>query len=59
MCHGDLWYGNILVDDLCSGIMGIIDFSDMTIGDPAKDLATQGYLGVDFYNQISFGNYRL
>lgn len=52
LCHGDLWYGNILVDDLCSGITGIIDFSDMTIGDPAKDLATQGYLGVDFYNQI-------
>ncbi|WHZ56082.1 phosphotransferase [Metabacillus hrfriensis] len=52
LCHGDLWYENILVDDLCSGITGIIDFSNMTIGDPAKDLATQGYMGEEFYNQI-------
>ncbi|SDO49768.1 Phosphotransferase enzyme family protein [Paenibacillus sp. yr247] len=52
LCHGDLWYENILVDDLCSRITGIIDFSDMTIGDPAKDLATQVYMGEDFYNLI-------
>lgn len=52
LCHGDLWYENILVDDSCTRITGIIDFSHMVIGDPAKDLATQRYLGNDFYNQL-------
>lgn len=52
LCHGDLWYANILTDELGEEITGIIDFSAMHIGDPAKDLATQSYMGEDFYKLL-------
>lgn len=52
LCHGDLWYENVLVDKTCSSLKGIIDFSDMFIGDPARDLATQLYYSNSFYNLI-------
>jgi aminoglycoside 2''-phosphotransferase len=52
LCHGDLWYANILTDECCGQITGIIDFSAMHIGDPAKDLATQSYMGDDFYKLL-------
>jgi aminoglycoside 2''-phosphotransferase len=52
LCHGDLWYANILTDELCEQITGVIDFSAMHMGDPAKDLATQSYMGEDFYNLL-------
>ena len=52
LCHGDLWYENILVDEEYLNVIGIVDFSDMIIGDPAVDLAPQLYLGEDFYNDV-------
>ena len=36
-CHGDLHTGNVLAD--ARGITGVIDFGDLTAGDPAVDLA--------------------
>jgi len=50
LCHGDAWYENILVDDNYSHVVGVIDFSNMMIGDPAVDLAPQLYLGKEFYD---------
>jgi aminoglycoside 2''-phosphotransferase len=41
--HGDLWYGNLLIDD--GHVTGIIDWEDAALGDPALDLANQ--LGAD------------
>jgi aminoglycoside 2''-phosphotransferase len=48
LCHGDLWYENILVDDAARRIIGIIDFENVSIGDPAQDFATLRYLGERF-----------
>jgi aminoglycoside phosphotransferase (APT) family kinase protein len=36
--HGDLHPGNLVVDD--DGLVAVIDFGDLTGGDPASDLAT-------------------
>jgi aminoglycoside phosphotransferase (APT) family kinase protein len=46
--HGDLWYGNILVDRQSGCISGVLDFDDTSIGDAAWDLATQLHLGRSF-----------
>ncbi len=40
--HGDLHPGNILVDD--GGLVALIDFGDVTAGDPAYDLAVSWLL---------------
>ncbi|MHA7985391.1 aminoglycoside phosphotransferase family protein [Rathayibacter sp. CAU 1779] len=37
--HGDLHPGNLLLDDR-GGLAAVIDFGDLTAGDPATDLAT-------------------
>jgi aminoglycoside phosphotransferase (APT) family kinase protein len=52
LCHGDTWYENILVDDSYSHVVGVIDFSNMMIGDPAVDLAPPLYLGKEFFDVI-------
>src|SRR5690554_3508990 len=52
LCHGDAWYENILVDDDYLHVVGVIDFSNMMIGDPAVDLAPQLYLGKEFYDAV-------
>jgi aminoglycoside 2''-phosphotransferase len=46
--HGDLWYGNILVDRQSGCVSGVLDFDDTSIGDAAWDLATQLHLGRGF-----------
>jgi len=38
--HGDLHPGNLLLTEDRSGLRAVIDFGDMTAGDPATDLAT-------------------
>lgn len=43
--HGDLYKGNIIIDDTHKEIKGIIDWGDFAIGDPALDFAA---LAVDF-----------
>jgi aminoglycoside 2''-phosphotransferase len=53
--HGDLWYGNLLVDD--GHVTGIIDWEDAALGDPALDLANQ--LGADeHFFQATLAAYR-
>jgi aminoglycoside phosphotransferase (APT) family kinase protein len=46
--HGDLWYENILVNEEASAVVGIVDFEDAALGDPAQDLATLRHLGTPF-----------
>ncbi len=45
LCHGDLWYENVLVDDACRTVTGIVDFEAANVGDPAQDFATLRHLG--------------
>ncbi len=52
LCHGDMWYENILVDNSYSHVVGVIDFSNMMIGDPAIDLVPQAYLGKEFFHMV-------
>ena len=53
LVHGDLWYDNILFDSERRRIVGVIDFENLSIGDPAIDLATQAYLGGDFASAVA------
>ncbi len=54
LCHGDLWYENILVDDRgaadngATTVAGGVDFECAAVGDPARDFATQLHLGAPF-----------
>jgi len=43
--HGDLWWGNVLVDEQSGGLNAVLDWEHAAIGDAAEDLATQRYLG--------------
>ena len=53
LLHGDLWYENILVDDEAAHIVGVVDFENAGIGDPAEDLAPLRYLGDKFPRLVS------
>lgn len=48
LCHGDLWYEHILLDEQSWIVTGILDFGGMRIADPALDIATQMHLGEPF-----------
>jgi len=48
--HGDFWFGNLLAED--GRITGLVDFENLTLGDPAVDFAALLYLGEDFYCQV-------
>ena len=48
LIHGDLFYGNVLVDTTTSQITGVIDFENASLGDPAQDIAVQYHLGHEF-----------
>jgi len=45
--HGDLWFGNLLIDDQSTRLNAVLDWEHAAIGDPAEDVATQRYLGQD------------
>jgi aminoglycoside phosphotransferase (APT) family kinase protein len=45
--HGDLWFGNTLVDGRTASLHAVLDWEHAAIGDPAEDIATQRYLGHD------------
>jgi aminoglycoside phosphotransferase (APT) family kinase protein len=46
--HGDLWYGNLLIDPGTGRLCGVLDFDNAGVGDPAWDLAAQSHLGIEF-----------
>ena len=46
--HGDLWYGNLLVDTPTMRLTAVLDWDSAAIGDAAWDLARQLHLGERF-----------
>ncbi len=57
VCHGDLWYENILVEragDPGSAfrVTGVLDWENAVVGDPARDFATQLHLGAPFAERV-------
>lgn len=48
--HGDLWYGNLLVEG--RRVVGLIDFENVAVGDPALDFSTQLYPGERFLRRV-------
>jgi aminoglycoside 2''-phosphotransferase len=58
LVHGDLWYENLLFDDANRKLVGVIDFTNVSIGDPAIDLATQRYIGDQFARAVIKDYYR-
>lgn len=50
--HGDLWYGNLLVDRETARLSGVLDFDSAGAGDPAWDLAAQFHLGTAFARRV-------
>ncbi len=58
LCHGDLWYENILIDDrdaadgAATPVAGVVDFECAALGDPARDFATQLHLGAPFVHAV-------
>jgi aminoglycoside 2''-phosphotransferase len=51
--HGDLWFGNMLVEGPQSTqIVGLVDFENLGMGDPALDFVPQLYLGQTFFNLV-------
>jgi aminoglycoside phosphotransferase (APT) family kinase protein len=43
VCHGDPWFGNMLVDE-AGHLAALLDFEGLCVADPAYDLAAQTYL---------------
>lgn len=52
LVHGDLWYGNILVDPAHTRITGILDWEEMAFDDPAQDFATLRHSGDAFSDDV-------
>jgi|TARA_B100001971_G_scaffold190553_1_gene193394 aminoglycoside phosphotransferase (APT) family kinase protein len=52
LLHGDLWFENIILDGNLGGVVGVVDFESMLIGDIARDLAPLSYLGEKFLNLL-------
>ncbi len=52
LIHGDLWYGNILVNPGHTRTMGILDWEEMAFDDPAQDFATLRHCGDAFCDDV-------
>jgi aminoglycoside 2''-phosphotransferase len=51
--HGDLWFGNMLVEGPQSTqIVGLVDFENLGMGDPALDFVPHLYLGQTFFDLV-------
>jgi aminoglycoside 2''-phosphotransferase len=50
--HGDLWYENMLVNSSMDRLIGIIDWEQLSIGDPAQDFATLFHLSEKFVRLV-------
>lgn len=53
LVHGDLHARNVLIEDR-STLSGIIDWGDVHLGDPAKDMA----FPLSFFNASAFGEFK-
>ena len=51
--HGDLWFGNLLIDESSGRLTAVLDWEHAAIGDPAEDIATQRYLGDGGYAAVA------
>ncbi len=52
LIHGDLTSDNIFIDKNTNNRLGIIDFSDAIISDPARDFASLFFCGEKFVNSV-------
>ena len=52
LIHGDPWGENIILNETLDGIVGVVDFEMLSIGDVAQDFAAQKYLGPDFLSRV-------
>ena len=43
VCHADAWYGNMVVQE--GALVGLLDWENACVADPAVDFAPQQYLG--------------
>ncbi len=51
LTHGDLWYGNLLID--AGGyLIAVLDWEIARIGDPARDFAGLKYFGTEFVEEV-------
>lgn len=58
--HGDLWYGNLLIqsrtkdaqDQPGGAISAVLDWEAVAVADPAQDLALTRYLGSSFTQNV-------
>ena len=57
--HSDFGTNNVLIDPARSEIAGVIDFGDMSIGDPAADFATFYRRFGKSFAELVAGSYRL
>lgn len=55
LIHADLWYENLLIDEDSGALVGVLDWEDAALGDPAQDLATQRHLGDSFAAKVLRG----
>jgi aminoglycoside 2''-phosphotransferase len=52
LIHGDLWPSHILWDRASRSPVGIIDWEDARLGDPAFDLTTFARIGPEFFDAL-------
>jgi aminoglycoside phosphotransferase (APT) family kinase protein len=50
--HGDLWFGNVLVDDPATRLLAVLDWEIALIGDPSRDFAPLLHLGRAFLDAV-------
>ena len=51
LTHGDLWYGNLLIDG-GGALTAVLDWEIARIGDPARDFAGLKYFGAPFVEDV-------
>ncbi len=52
LVHGDLWYGNLLVNATGTRLAGVLDWENVAIDDPAQDFATLMHSGEAFTQAV-------
>ncbi len=52
LVHGDLWYENYILTSDYKNLIGIVDWENAHISDPAEDFCALTYLGNDFVKDV-------